>query len=877
VLPTNTPSTTATPDPCGADGLVGYWALDEGSGTTLVDSMTPANNGTTVGSPTWVSPGKVGSYALLLNGTSQYATVPNDSCLNITSAITLSVWLKPGQKATQHVLKKALMGTDDGYELSLGNAGQAFFRLNQTTSFDTYRVNTTADPAGSYPYDGNTWWHLAATYDGSTMRIYVNGVLNNSKAGPAAILTNAGAASIGAQRDGTWKFKGQMDEARIYRRALSVSEIAALAGLPPTPTPTATPIGSDTPTPSPTATSLPPSAPTLNAPLDGAVGVSTSPTLDVTVSDPDDDPLTVTFYGRPVPTPGTPGFTIVDLPDTQNYTTSDSGALIYNAQTQWAVNSRSALNIQFVTHMGDIVENLDQSEVEWQRASNAMAILDSNNLPNNVLPGNHDMSASGVANFYDQYFPPSRYQGFGWYGGYLSSPVNRGNKDNYELLSVGSLDFIIIHLEIDAPDYALNWANQLLQAHPNRRAIISTHAFLNASGSRPTSPVYQTNGNSAEEIWQQLIRPNCNVFMVLSGHYPGEARRTDLNDCGKPVYQVLQDYQSRPNGGDGWLRYFTFHPEENKIHAYTYSPTRNGGLGEFETDGNSQFTLDYDMQGGGEFQVIATNSGVPSGSNTTAVWQSLSPGTQYEWYVTVSDATHTTTGPTWTFTTGVVVPTETPTPTPTETSTPTPTQTATPTETSTPTPTETPIPTETSTPTPTDTPTATPTETATATATSTPTATPCPDNDGDTICDGDDPDDDNDGCSDVEEQAIGFDTLAWYDVYDVPMPALADPAPNGTHSQSVTMADVLAVLRYVGAHDGDGGAPNASGVAYDSIKGSCDWNGDTVPDKEGLCYDRSPSLLPNPPWGAGPPSGAVTMADVLAALAQVGLSCSGLP
>ena len=74
------------------------------------------------------------------------------------------------------------------------------------------------------------------------------------------------------------------------------------------------------------------------------------------------------------------------------------------------------------------------------------------------------------------------------------------------------------------------------------------------------------------------------------------------------------------------MRYFTFKPDENKIYAYTYSPTRNGGLGEFETDATNLFTLDYDMESGGEFEVIATNVGVASSSNTSAVWQDLSPG-----------------------------------------------------------------------------------------------------------------------------------------------------------------------------------------------------------------------------------------------------------
>ena len=93
---------------------------------------------------------------------------------------------------------------------------------------------------------------------------------------------------------------------------------------------------------------------------------------------------------------------------------------------------------------------------------------------------------------------------------------------------------------------------------------------------------------SAEAVWQQLVFPNCNVFLVLNGHYHGEARRNDPNSCGQPVHQLNADYQDYQNGGDGWLRYHIFKPSENKIYVYTFSPTRNNGLGEFDTDAQSQ-------------------------------------------------------------------------------------------------------------------------------------------------------------------------------------------------------------------------------------------------------------------------------------------------
>ena len=161
--------------------------------------------------------------------------------------------------------------------------------------------------------------------------------------------------------------------------------------------------------------------------------------------------------------------------------------------------------------------------------------------------------------FRSSFYYPAIYGGYydPWYGGYLGQeaddPINRQNKNNYELFSVGGLDFLVIHVELDWPDYSVAWADKIIKRYPNRRVILSSHAFLNTSNARPTAAQFRSNGTSAEAVWQQIIKPNCNVFMVINGHYPGEGRRTDLNNCGQPVHQVLMDYQDRANGGDGWL------------------------------------------------------------------------------------------------------------------------------------------------------------------------------------------------------------------------------------------------------------------------------------------------------------------------------------
>jgi hypothetical protein len=144
---------------------------------------------------------------------------------------------------------------------------------------------------------------------------------------------------------------------------------------------------------------------------------------------------------------------------------------------------------------------------------------------------------------------------------------------------------------------------------------------------------------------------------------------------------------------------------------------------------------------------------------------------------------------------------------------------------------------------------------------------------------------DGDGCTDVQEVPPGagyatpgarggFDPHNYWDLYDVPVPANSDPAPNGPRNRAVNVQDVVGVLKYVGTFSN---GPSNGKVDYDSLKDG-DWNGDTVMndyDKVGLRYDRSPSPGLNPPWDAGPPSGAINVSDVVTVLHQVGISCIG--
>jgi acetyl esterase/lipase len=198
------------------------------------------------------------------------------------------------------------------------------------------------------------------------------------------------------------------------------------------------------------------------------------------------------------------------------------------------------------------------------------------------LPGNHDGTDVGTPsedlNNYNTYFPYSRFSGETWYG----DAYNSINTNSFVLFSGGYDDYIIFNFQYHPSDAVLAWATATIDAYPDRRAIVVTHDYLNTDGSRTTE------GN---HIWNNFVASHADqIFLVLCGHMHAENRRTDTVN-GHVVYQLLADFQEDPNGGNGWLRTLDFRPTEDKIYVKTYSPYLN----QYQTDTNSQFTLDYDM------------------------------------------------------------------------------------------------------------------------------------------------------------------------------------------------------------------------------------------------------------------------------------------
>lgn len=226
--------------------LVGSWKMNEGSGATLTDNSGNGNNATlqNIKDITWVT-GKEGLALSMPGTTGRFAIAPNNASLNITDAISIAAWARPTEVGYRTILSKS--GTN-GYELALNKNGKVEFRFNADANGNTYQVFSNA----SYPFDGTTWIHIAATYDGTTTKIYINGLLDKSLtfSTPASILTNTSGLYIGSLL-GDRRWKGALDDVRLYHGALSALEVSQLAGV---------------------AVSLP-AAPTLSAPTNSSINI----------------------------------------------------------------------------------------------------------------------------------------------------------------------------------------------------------------------------------------------------------------------------------------------------------------------------------------------------------------------------------------------------------------------------------------------------------------------------------------------------------------------------------------------------------------------------------------------------------------------------
>jgi glucose/arabinose dehydrogenase len=208
-------------------GLVGAWGFDEGAGSQALDASGQGNTGTIAGAA-WTGSGRYGG-ALTFDGVNDWVSVPHSASLNLSTAMTLTAWVRPTSLGAwrQAILKER----PGGLTYALYATNQSANQPNGHFQIGGADREVTAPTAIAT----NTWTHLATSYDGANMRLYVNGTLVRTVARTGPVATSTSPLRIGGNSVwGEW-FAGQLDEIRVYNRALTTSEITTDSQTPTTP------------------------------------------------------------------------------------------------------------------------------------------------------------------------------------------------------------------------------------------------------------------------------------------------------------------------------------------------------------------------------------------------------------------------------------------------------------------------------------------------------------------------------------------------------------------------------------------------------------------------------------------------------------------
>ena len=300
--------------------------------------------------------------------------------------------------------------------------------------------------------------------------------------------------------------------------------------------------------------------------------------------------------------PADDAFTIVVLPDTQYY--ARSYPEILDAQVKWILAQRAHGGVSLVAHEGDIVDA--DEPAQWQRAAASLHTLDGR-VPYLLSAGNHDYRRAGThidrATSLNSYFWPIEAGD----GVMQSGTFQPGRVENsYLLLSTSTGPWLFVSLEFGPRDAVLAWADALLKRNAGLPAVVLTHAYLDADGSRfdhvsrqdqlwnPHRYFADDRGgavNDGQEIWEKLVSRNANVRLVLCGHAldDGIGRLTSRRADGTFVHQILANFQTGALGGAGYLRIMRFSPGRRTMAVQTYSPYLN----QFKQDHDDQFELTY--------------------------------------------------------------------------------------------------------------------------------------------------------------------------------------------------------------------------------------------------------------------------------------------
>ncbi len=294
-----------------------------------------------------------------------------------------------------------------------------------------------------------------------------------------------------------------------------------------------------------------------------------------------------------------PSFTFIVIPDTQKLAAHYPE--IYSLMAQSIVANAQTIGASFVLHVGDIVDNGAQDELQYKNAYSALSVIDRAGIPLLIAPGNHDydipiVSANGPAvgdrsralTVFNRYFGVHRLLNKPWSTGLFE---HEKAENGYAIIHAPETPVLVLFLEFAPRHDVMAWADQILTEHQSIPAVVITHSYMYMYGERvcasdsanPKTKYFQyADCNDGEDMWQRYFRHHSNIVAVCSGHHIPitVSHRVDKGDSGNIVLQMFQNWQSEENGGSGRYRIIRYDGSTRTFSARVYNPM----LQAFETE-----------------------------------------------------------------------------------------------------------------------------------------------------------------------------------------------------------------------------------------------------------------------------------------------------